>query len=187
MRPIRHLVAPGRWLAILASIHCPSRKLGAVRPWMAALASMAACWPGAGMSPAAAGDMIFKFVDPSFAGGPAASSHLIGIATATNDTKDKKQQQTPPQPQAARSAASSFDTSPGAMFARQLQSQLLSQVSNQVVEAMFGQNPQDHGKITFGAQTITFDRGIEGIKITIVDAQNGQTTEVSVPTLSTIN
>lgn len=125
---------------------------------------------------AQAGDMRYTFTNPAFAGGPAAASHLLGVANAINDHQDPRARSSSPTPSL---------TSPSELFARQLESRLLSQLGNQVVDAIFGENPQDHGEIVFGDQTITFNRGLEAITITIVDASSGQTTEVSVPTLQT--
>ena len=44
--------------------------------------------------PAAAGDLVYQPVDPSFGGNPFNSAHLLGIANAQNDYKDPSSTQT---------------------------------------------------------------------------------------------
>ena len=79
----------------------------------------------------------------SFGGNPFNSAHLLGIANAQNDYKDPK---------------ATANSSQADIFARQLQSRLLSALSSQIVDAIFGANPQDSGTITFGGQAISFVR-----------------------------
>ena len=122
--------------------------------------------------PAQAQDMVYQPVDPSFGGNPFNSSHLLGIANAQNDYKD---------PNAASS------NSQADIFARQLQSRLLSALSSQITDAIFGDNPQQHGTISFGGQTIVFDRGLEDVTLTITDDDTGEVTTIVVPTFVDVN
>jgi len=118
-------------------------------------------------APAAAQDITYEPVDPSFGGNPFNSAHLLGIANAQNDYKD---------PKAAN------NNSQADIFARQLQSRLLSALSSQIVDAIFGDNPQERGTIRFGGQTITFVRGLEDVTLTITDDDTGEVTTIVVPT-----
>lgn len=118
-------------------------------------------------SPAQAQDITYQPIDPSFGGNPFNSAHLLGIANAQNDYKDPK----------AASTSSQAD-----IFARQLQSRLLSALSSQIVDAIFGDNPQQSGTITFGGQTIQFDRGLTEVTLTITDDSTGEVTTIVVPT-----
>jgi len=120
-----------------------------------------------GAAPAAAQDITYQPIDPTFGGNPFNSSHLLGIANAQNKDKD---------PSAQKS------TSQADIFAQQLQSRLLSALSSQIVDAIFGENPQQHGTIQFGGQTITFDRGIDAVTLTITDDGTGEVTTIVVPT-----
>ena len=131
-----------------------------------ALAAVAAVW-GAHASVAVAQDIVYEPVNPSFGGNPFNSPHLLGIANAQNNFKD---------PKAAGSGSQSD------IFARQLQSRLLSALSSQIVDAIFGENPQEHGTITFGGQTIEFTRGLEEVTLTITDDATGEVTTIVVPT-----
>jgi curli production assembly/transport component CsgF len=121
---------------------------------------------------ATAQDITYQPVDPSFGGNPFNSAHLLGIANAQNKYKD---------PSAANSSSQAD------IFARQLQSRLLSALSSQITDAIFGDNPQQHGTITFGGQTITFDRGLEDVTLNITDNDTGEVTTIVVPTFVNVN
>jgi curli production assembly/transport component CsgF len=131
----------------------------------AALAALA-------VAPAPAQDITYQPVDPSFGGNPFNSAHLLGIANAQNTYKDPK----------AASTSSQAD-----IFARQLQSRLLSALSSQIVDAIFGENPQQHGTISFGGQTITFDRGLDDVTLNITNDDTGEVTTIVVPTFIDVN
>jgi curli production assembly/transport component CsgF len=123
-------------------------------------------------SPALAQDITYQPVDPSFGGNPFNSAHLLGIANAQNKYKDPN----------SKSSSSQAD-----IFARQLQSRLLSALSSQITDAIFGDNPQQHGTISFGGQTIVFDRGLEDVTLTITNDDTGEVTTIVVPTFIDVN
>lgn len=129
---------------------------------------------GAGMAacPAAAQDLSYEPINPSFGGNPFNSNHLLGIANAQNDFRDPN----------ARTTSSQAD-----IFARQLQSRLLSALSSQLVDAIFGDNPQEQGTISFGGQTITFFRSLDSVTITIVNLETGEETTIVVPLFVEVN
>ena len=122
-------------------------------------------------SPAAAQDLVYEPINPSFGGNPFNSAHLLGVANAQNDFKDPN----------ATNRGSQAD-----IFARQLQSRLLSALSSQIVDAIFGENPQQSGTIRFGGQTITFVRGLEEVTLTITDDATGEVTTIVIPTFINI-
>jgi curli production assembly/transport component CsgF len=123
-------------------------------------------------TPALAQDITYQPVDPSFGGNPFNSAHLLGIANAQNKYKDPS----------AQTSSSDAD-----IFARQLQSRLLSALSSQITDAIFGDDPQQHGTITFGGQTITFDRDLENVTLNITDNDTGEVTTIVVPTFVNVN
>jgi curli production assembly/transport component CsgF len=129
------------------------------------LASMAAL-------PVGAQDITYQPIDPSFGGNPFNSAHLLGIANAQNDTKDPK----------AQSTSSQAD-----IFSRQLQSRLLSALSSQIVDAIFGENPQERGTISFGGQTIDFVRNLTEVTLNITDNGTGEVTTIVIPTFIEVN
>lgn len=120
-------------------------------------------------SSALAGDLVYQPINPTFGGNPFNSQHLLGIANAQNKTKD---------PDAPKSGSEAD------IFARQLQSRLLSALSSQIVDAIFGENPQESGTIQFGDQTIDFVRGIDSVTLTITS--NGQVTTIVIPTFISV-
>jgi curli production assembly/transport component CsgF len=128
-------------------------------------------WFGSSVS-AAAQDIVYAPVNPSFGGNPFNSAHLLGIANAQNDFKDPK----------ASTSGSQAD-----IFSRQLQSRLLSALSSQIVDAIFGENPQQSGTIQFGGQTISFVRGLTEVTLTITDDGTGEITTIVVPTFLDVN
>jgi len=59
---------------------------------------------------------------------------------------------------------------------------LLSALSSQIVDAIFGDNPQESGTISFGGQTITFVRSLTEVTLTITDNDTGEVTTIVIPT-----
>ncbi|WP_117196240.1 curli assembly protein CsgF [Rhizobium terrae] len=127
----------------------------------------------------AAQDMIYTPINPSFGGNALNSSHLMGLANAQRTATAR----TPPadtKPTDPGSSSSDAD-----LFVRQLQSRLLSALASQVTEAIFGENPQDSGTVTFGDTTVTFERSLDSIRLIITDPTG--VTEIVVPVLVTAN
>ena len=133
--------------------------------------AMPVMWFGSTV-PAAAQDIVYAPVNPSFGGNPFNSAHLLGIANAQNNFKDPK----------ASTGGSQAD-----IFSRQLQSRLLSALSSQIVDAIFGENPQQSGTIKFGGQTISFVRGLDEVTLTITDDGTGEITTIVIPTFLEVN
>jgi curli production assembly/transport component CsgF len=123
-------------------------------------------------APAAAQDITYEPVSPTFGGNPFNSQHVLGVANANNDFRDPR-------------AAS--NNSQADIFARQLQSRLLSALSSQIVDAIFGENPQESGTISFGGQTINFFRSLEEVTIIIRDDGTGEETRIVVPLFIDVN
>ena len=95
------------------------------------------------------------------------------MAGAQNNFKD---------PSATASTNSQAD-----IFARQLQSRLLSALSSQIVDAIFGENPQERGTISFGDQKIDFVRSLDSVTLNITNTQTGEVTTIVVPTFIAVN
>jgi len=134
---------------------------------------LVACALGAAVAaPAQAQDIVYQPIDPSFGGNPFNSGHLLGIANAQNDYRDPASQQS---------------SSQADIFARQLQSRLLSALSSQIVDAIFGDNPQESGTISFGGQTIDFVRSLTEVTLTITDDDTGEVTTIVIPTFIEVN
>lgn len=122
-------------------------------------------------TPAWGQDLTYTPVNPSFGGNPFNSAHLLGVAGAQNDYKDP---------------SSAANQSQAELFSRQLQSRLLSALASQVTDAIFGENPQESGRIVFGGQTIEFNRTLDSVELTITD-DTGAVTEIAIPTFVAVN
>lgn len=123
-------------------------------------------------TPLAAQDVVYEPISPTFGGNPFNSQHVLGVANANNDFRD---------PRAANNGSQAD------IFARQLQSRLLSALSSQIVDAIFGDNPQESGTISFGGQTINFFRTLEEVTIIIRDDGTGEETRIVVPLFIDVN
>ena len=114
-------------------------------------------------------ELVYEPVNPSFGGDSFNSSHLLAIANSQNDYRDPDQRST--------------TSSQADQFIRQLQSRLLSSLAGEVNDAIFGDNPQQAGTITFGDQIIEFSRGLDSVHLTITDLATGSVTEIEIPLL----
>lgn len=122
--------------------------------------------------PAFAQDVVYRPISPTFGGNPFNSNHVLGVANANNNTRDPR----------AASTNSQAD-----IFARQLQSRLLSALSSQIIDAIFGENPQEQGTISFGGQTIEFFRSLDEVTLIIRNEETGEETRIVVPLFIDVN
>lgn len=116
---------------------------------------------------ASAQQLVYTPTNPSFGGNPFNSAHLLGVANAQNDFEAPEDE--------------TMEATQADIFLRQLQSRLLSGLASDVTNAIFGDNPQESGTISFGGQTISFLRGLDSVTITIFDAATGTNTEIILP------
>jgi curli production assembly/transport component CsgF len=114
----------------------------------------------------AAADIVYKPVNPSFGGDSFNSSHLQGMAATQNQFKE---------------SSSSSQQSNSERFLSMLQSRLYSSLATQVSEAIFGENAQPSGTITFDDQTISFVNDGTQITLTVLDSVTGQVTSIIIP------
>jgi len=121
---------------------------------------------------ATAQDLVHTPISPTFGGNPFNSNHILGTANAQNDTRDPRSRE---------------ENTQADIFARQLQSRLLSALSSQVVDAIFGDNPQEQGVISFGGQTIEFFRSLDSVTLTIRNDETGEETRIVVPLFVEVN
>lgn len=127
-------------------------------------------------TPAAAQEMRFEFNNPSFGGNPFNSDHLLATATAQR-----------PERKSDSASGGSEQLTEAQLFARQIQSRLLSALSSSVVEAITGSDPGASGEFTVGDQRISFERTLSEIRLRIFDSTSGETTEIIVPVLNLNN
>ncbi|WP_245417904.1 curli assembly protein CsgF [Cohaesibacter celericrescens] len=129
--------------------------------------------------PALSAELTYTPVNPSFGGNPLNSSHLISTANAqrTATASDANSSIS------GSSSSSSSSSTSADLFVRQLEGRLLSALASQVTEAIFGDNPQDSGTVTFGDTEISFNRGVDSITLSITDFTDGTVTNIEVPVL----
>ena len=123
-------------------------------------------------TPASAQELKFEFRIPSIGGNPFNSDHLLAIATAQRPA------------QKSSGADGTGELTEAQLFARQIQSRLLSALSSSVVEAITGSDPGTSGEFTVGDQKISFERTLSEIRLNIFDNSTGETTEIVVPVLT---
>jgi curli production assembly/transport component CsgF len=126
-------------------------------------------------------DLVFTPINPSFGGNPLNTTHLFGVANA-------QKAKTAPQDQVSTSTGGTIgDTNTAEqnfqLFVSQLQGRLLSALASQVTDAIFGENAQNSGTITFGDQQISFVRTLSSIDLTLTNLTAGTSTVISVPQL----
>ena len=144
----------------------------------AAVLLLAAVW-GLSGSAAMAGQLIYTPVNPSFGGDPLNSSHLLGLASSQRSATASDANSSSGSSSSLGSGSATGTTS-AQLFVSQLQGRLLSALASQVTDAIFGTNPQDHGTVTFGDTTVTFDRTLDSIRLQIDDATGSTVIEVPV-------
>ena len=137
-------------------------------------------------APASAGDLVYQPLSPTFGGNPLNSNHLLSTAnaqkTATASDADDDLLAS-----SAASGSNSTATDQAALFVRQLESRLLSSLASQVTDAIFGDNPKDSGTVKFGETTVSFQRTLDSLELTIINSLDGSVTEITVPQFITSN
>jgi curli production assembly/transport component CsgF len=118
--------------------------------------------------PAEAGQLVYQPVNPAFGGNPMNYGWLLESAGIQNEhTPD-------------RDDGALLDTlTPAERFVQSLQSRLLFAVSDQIVNAIFGENAQESGVFQFEGTTIAFVREGNNVRLTIDDGVSE--TEIVVP------
>jgi curli production assembly/transport component CsgF len=114
--------------------------------------------------PAAAGQLVYQPVNPGFGGNPFNADYLLGTAQAQNDYEDK----------------GSGSSDPIDDFARTLESRLLSRLSSDIADAIYGEDAADSGRFQIDDTVIEFERIGEQVKIEIADGR-GETTTIELP------
>lgn len=133
-------------------------------------------------APAGAGDLTYTPINPSFGGNALNSAHLLGLANAQRNATARDFED-PLDDIEEMDDTASAGTSDADLFVRQLQSRLFSSLAGQVNDAIFGDDSQDQGTVTFGTTTVEFARTTQEIRLVITDALDGTVTEIAVPQL----
>tara|TARA_Y100000592_G_scaffold87656_1_gene142470 strand:- start:27 stop:497 length:471 start_codon:yes stop_codon:yes gene_type:complete len=124
--------------------------------------------------PAFGDEMRFKFKSPSFSG-IGTSSHYLTIENQTHTRKkaiDAREQALIDELE--REAKNTTL----ARFQRNLESRIYAQISRQLVDNLFGENPSSEGIIELLGNKIEYESDGETLTLTITDEEGGTTTIV---------
>ena len=120
---------------------------------------------------ASAQSLVYTPVNPSFGGNPFNSSHLLSIAEIDR-----------PNPPQGQGGFGLDGESQADAFTRQLESRILSRLSADITEAIFGEGGEPSGVFQFDDVSIAFERLLDGaVLIDIADNSTGAVTSITVP------
>lgn len=121
-------------------------------------------------------DLTFQFKSPSFTG-VGYSSH---VQTIENTEKTRKDSIEVSRLQAAKDAAVLTNNTNLQKFLNNFESRVYAQLSSQLVNNLFGENPQNSGTVTISGNTITYNKTGDEINLT-VRGQDGSITQIIIP------
>ena len=126
-----------------------------------------------------ADELLFKFKSPSFSG-INSSSHYLTIENQENTRKNAIQEKIESDADDIERAQQNTTL---ARFIRNFESRVYAQLSRQLVDQLFGENPSTEGKLELEGNLIEYIAEADKITLTITD-ENGDTTTITVPTAS---
>jgi curli production assembly/transport component CsgF len=121
-------------------------------------------------------EQVFQFKSPSFSG-IGYSSH---VQTIENTEFSRKKAIDDAKLQAAKDAAAAANNTNLQKFLNNFESRVYAQLSTQLVNNLFGENPQNSGTVTIEGNTIVYTKTADQISLTVTDA-NGNITQVQIP------
>ena len=126
-----------------------------------------------------ADELLFKFKSPSFSG-VNSSSHYLTIENQENTRKNAIQEKIESDADDIERAQQNTTL---ARFIRNFESRVYAQLSRQLVDQLFGENPSTQGTLELEGNLIEYIAEADKITLTITD-ENGDTTTITVPTAS---
>jgi len=134
---------------------------------------------GISMSPSYASELKHSFKSPAF-NGVGYSSHVLTIENLTFQRKaDIKAKEESARKEADREAKNTNVNK----FLANLESRIYAELSKQISEKLFGENPQTSGTLELLGNTITYEMSDSNVALTVVQA-DGSTTVVDIPIAS---
>jgi len=121
-------------------------------------------------------ELIFQFKSPSF-NGIGYSSHVQTIENTESTRKKALEDQ---KLQAAKDAAALAKNTNLQKFLNNFESRVYAQLSTQLVNNLFGENPQSSGTVTIEGNTIQYTKTADTISMTVT-AADGTITQVEIP------
>jgi curli production assembly/transport component CsgF len=121
-------------------------------------------------------EQTFQFKSPSFSG-VGYSSH---VQTIENTEFTRKQALEAARLQAAKDAAAAAANTNLSKFLNNFESRVYAQLSTQLVNNLFGENPQNSGTVTIEGNTIQYTKTADQISLNVT-AADGSLTQVQIP------
>jgi curli production assembly/transport component CsgF len=121
-------------------------------------------------------ELIFQFKSPSF-NGIGYSSHVQTIENTENSRKEAIEAA---QLQAAKDAAAAARNTNLQKFLNNFESRVYAQLSTQLINNLFGENPQNSGTVSIEGNTIQYIKTADIISLTVTGA-DGNITQVEIP------
>ena len=118
----------------------------------------------------------FTFKSPAF-NGVGYSSH---VQTIENTERVRKESIEAAKLQAAKDAATAANNTNLVKFLNNFESRVYAQLSSQLVNNLFGENPQNSGSVVIQGNTIQYNKTGDEINLTVT-AQDGSVTQVIIP------
>ena len=121
-------------------------------------------------------EQVFQFKSPSF-NGNGYSSH---VQTIENTETTRKQAIIDAQKQAALDAANAANNTMLAKFIANFESRVYAQLSTQLVNNLFGENPQTSGTINLQGNIVQYTKTADQVSLTVTDP-TGNVTQIQIP------
>lgn len=128
------------------------------------------------VSSASAAELDFSFKSPAFSG-IGYSSH---VQTLENTETSRTQAIEAKKLQDAKDAAAAAKNTNLQKFLNNFESRVYAQLSTQLVNNLFGENPQNSGTVTIEGNTIQYVKTVDSVSLTVTDS-NGNITTVQIP------
>jgi curli production assembly/transport component CsgF len=121
-------------------------------------------------------ELSFVFKSPAFSG-VGYSSH---VQTIENTERTRADAIEAARLQAAKDAATAANNTNLVKFLNNFESRVYAQLSSQLVNNLFGENPQNSGSVVISGNTIKYNKTGDEINLTVT-AQDGSITQVIIP------
>lgn len=113
-------------------------------------------------------ELVYTPVNPAFGGSPLNYQWLLSSANAQNMHQ--------------KNSSSLFSTNPFDNFTQSLQSQILSELAQEIVQSKFGNlNLNQKGKYDLGSFIINIQPGLTGIDISVFNKNTGAQSTITIP------
>lgn len=131
------------------------------------------------INPVSAGELTYDFKSPSFTG-IGYSSHLLTIENLTHTRKAEIKSK---QEAAAREIEREKENSNVNKFLANLESRIYAELSKQISDKLFGENPQTSGTVDLLGNTIAYEMTDDKVTLNVTQA-DGTFTKVEIPVAS---